>query len=199
MQTKQLLADKAYLEEHLKNRGTKNRIREKNQEKTDLDVTGKVNTFSKFNQSVACSHEGGNRVADETVREENKDNLNTTNTVTTTVVKREINILDDLEKEFNKQRLQQKRGVDSWQKGGVVKEMTGRGSGSFDERQSANNSDSGLGTEVCSAVTVHVYSETSDKGHSLLRTQYKNLYIKDKLFFFAQTTTLLYFWCIFNL
>lgn len=68
----------------------------------------------------------------------------------TVVVKKEINILDDLEKEFNKQRQQEKK-VEDWQSLAGMKGSRGREkiAVNADNRQSTGSSGSRSDIEVC--------------------------------------------------
>ena len=133
VQNKQLIADKAYLEEQLKIRGTRRRVSE----------AQKDNSSQNVNQSQSCSSKGvKDEVKDEekSSKETTDDKLNSSESVKSSVVKKEINILDDLEKEFNKQRQQEQRELGSWHPWLAKETERGRRSGSGGGRQSANTS-----------------------------------------------------------
>ena len=147
MQNKQLMADKAYLEEQLKIRGTKKGVSETRNRQSK---PSNVNNSSQVDQSLSRSIEGSKREKDQkSPKETTEEKLNSSKTVkSVSVVKKEINILDDLEKEFNKQRRQQQRELGSWHPGLVKEVGRARGSGRDDGGRSANASLSKSETEV---------------------------------------------------
>ena len=138
------MAEKAYLEEQLKSRGSKRSSKEagcsQQRQISDNRKDGSV-SFLDASQSL-CSGEGSKRHVDESFAQKEGEGLDNSRIVRTTVVKREINILDDLEKEFNKQKLGEKE-KGSWPPMMAVKE-TERMSwgGKEEERQSRNTSSS---------------------------------------------------------
>ena len=136
VQNKQLIADKAYLEEQLKIRGTRRRVSEAQRDKN-------------INQSQLCSSKGFKEEKNEKSSiEATEDKLNSSEPVKSSVVKKEINILDDLEKEFNKQRQQEQRELGSWHPWLAKETGRGRRSGSGEGRQSADTSLSRCDAEV---------------------------------------------------
>lgn len=146
VQNKQLIADKSYLEEQLKIRATRRRVSEAQRDKSSQNV----------NQSQSSSSNGFKEEKDETSsKEATEDKLNSSESVKSSVVKKEINILDDLEKEFNKQRQQEQRELGSWHPW-LAKEIgQGRRSGSGTGRQNANTSLVRCDTKV-SIIHLHV-------------------------------------------
>ena len=144
MLNKQLAADKAYLEEQLKARGTKKRLSEvghrKGQEKDSNLTKGKNGVSQRLDPSLGCLSEVSNKTFEGEVSQKEtqaEDKLNSSKVARTTVVKKEINILDDLDREFCKQRQEQQRSVmtGGWHPG-LVKELGGLNS----ERQNATDS-----------------------------------------------------------
>ena len=113
VQNKQLLADKAYLEEQLKARGTKKCTSETGRQNRQLSPNDRGTSLHNSNQSVCSVDEGSTKPTNDSSLQEIKDNsLDGSKDTRTVVVKKEINILDDLEKEFNKQRQQEKKSED---------------------------------------------------------------------------------------
>ena len=144
VQNKQLLAEKAYLEEELKSRGNKrksNMAGNSQQRQTSETLWDGSTSLLNTSQSVSCSEKGSKKSIDNSFAQGGGGyGLDNSKIVRTTIVKREINILDDLEKEFNKQR-QREKEPGSWPP--TVKE-TGRVSwtGKEEERRSRNTSSS---------------------------------------------------------
>ena len=132
VQNKQLVADKTYLEEQLKEHGgTKKRVDETGRQSRQLSTNDRGVSLHNMNQSVSSIGEpGGTKSTNDTSLQETKDGLlDGSKEVKTVVVKKEINILDDLEKEFNKQR-QQEEKFEGWHQVGMkgvrARERVGR-------------------------------------------------------------------------
>ena len=110
------MADKVYLEEQLKTRGTKKRTSEPGRQNRQSSSNDRgTSLYYDFNQSVSSVDEGGTKSTNDSSLQEIKDNSldsSKDTSLRTVVVKKEINILDDLEKEFNKQRQQEKKSED---------------------------------------------------------------------------------------
>lgn len=122
------MADKGYLEEQLKARGTKKRTSELGTQNRQSSSNDRGASLYNSNQSVSSLDEGGIKSTNDSSLQEIKDNSLDTSKDTslrTVVVKKEINILDDLEKEFNKRR-QQERKSEDWHSLAGVKGNRGR-------------------------------------------------------------------------
>jgi hypothetical protein len=122
------VADKTYLEEQLKGRGTRKRTSEPGRQNRQSSSNDRGTSLYDSNQSVSSVDEGRTKSTNDSSLQEIKDNsldASKDTSLRTIVVKKEINILDDLEKEFNKQRQQEKKSED-WHSLVGVKGSRGR-------------------------------------------------------------------------
>ena len=145
------MADKVYLEEQLKTRGTKKRTSETGRQNRQSSSNDRGTSLHDSNQSVPSMDEANTKSTNDCSLQEIKDNSldGSKDTSRTVIVKKEINILDDLEKEFNKQR-EQERKSGEWQslvgvKGSRERE---RGSLNADNRQRTGTPESRSDIEV---------------------------------------------------
>lgn len=151
------MADKGYLEEQLKARGTKKRTSELVTQNRQSSSNDRGASLYNSNQSVSSLDEGGIKSTNDSSLQEIKDNFVDTSKDTsprTVVVKKEINILDDLEKEFNKQR-QQERKSEDWHSLAGVKGNRGREEATLnDNRRESITSRSRSDVEVSQVLVV---------------------------------------------
>ena len=144
IQNKQLVADKAYLEEQLKARGTKKRFSEIDSRRGQSNYNDRGTSLHNISQSVSSVEESKTESADSSLLQKSKESLLDDSKVdrpATVTVKKEINILDDLEKEINKQRLQEQRNKD-WHTSVVRMKGLRGGEESGRRRRSGNTSES---------------------------------------------------------
>ena len=166
IQNKQLVADKTYLEEQLKARGTKKRISETGRQSRQLNSNDRDISLHNSNQSVSSVDEGSTKSTnDSSLQETRKISLDGSKNTRTVVVKKEINILDDLEKEFNKQRQQEKK-VEDWKSLVGMKGSRGREEVvlSTDNRRSTGSSGSRSDIEVCNLAYRTIQGTFSSRG-----------------------------------
>ena len=150
VQNKQLIADKAYLEEQLKARGTKKRVNETGRQSRQLSSNDRgISSLHNIKQSGSSVDESNTELTKDSSLQEIKDSLlDVSKDARTVVVKKEINILDDLEKEFNKQRQQEKR-VEGWYLVGVKDKGRGMEENADKRQQSIDTSGNRSDIEVC--------------------------------------------------
>ena len=139
------MAEKAYLEEQLKSRGNKRSSKEagrsQQRQTSDIRKDGSI-SFLDTSKLSSCTDEGGKRPFDESFARKESDGFDNSRIVRTTVVKREINILDDLEKEFNKQKQQGEKERGSWPPKMAVKETERVSWGGMEEERRSRNTSS---------------------------------------------------------